>query len=25
VLIDGDRIREVREQPATPAEKLVHQ
>jgi dihydroorotase len=24
VLIDGDRIREVREQPATPAEKLVH-
>jgi len=25
VLIDGERIREVREQPATPAEKLVHQ
>jgi len=25
VLIDGDHIREVREQPATPAEKLVHQ
>jgi dihydroorotase len=25
VLIDGDQIREVREQPATPAEKLVHQ
>jgi len=25
VLIDGDRIREVREQPATPAESLVHQ
>src|SRR2546422_9881236 len=24
VLIDGDHIREVREQPATPAEKLVH-
>jgi dihydroorotase len=25
VLIDGDHVREVREQPATPAEKLVHQ
>src|SRR5256884_1766647 len=25
VLIDGDHIREVREQAATPAEKLVHQ
>src|SRR5881394_1994879 len=25
VLIDGDRIREVRENAATPAEKLVHQ
>ncbi|MGE5048401.1 MAG: amidohydrolase family protein, partial [Deltaproteobacteria bacterium] len=25
VLIDGERIREVREQAATPAEKLVHQ
>ncbi len=25
VLIDGDRIRQVREQAATPAEKLVHQ
>ncbi|HZX96153.1 MAG TPA: dihydroorotase [Myxococcales bacterium] len=25
VLIDGERIKEVREQPATPAEKLVHQ
>src|SRR4051812_26254067 len=25
VLIDGDKIREVREQGATPAEKLVHQ
>jgi dihydroorotase len=25
VLIDGDHFREVREQPATPAEKLVHQ
>ena len=25
VLIDGDRIAAVREQPATPAEKLVHQ
>jgi len=25
VLIDGDHIREVREHPATPAEKLVHQ
>ncbi|HMC35736.1 MAG TPA: amidohydrolase family protein, partial [Myxococcales bacterium] len=25
VLIDGDRIREVRELAATPAEKLVHQ
>ncbi|HZR09423.1 MAG TPA: dihydroorotase [Myxococcales bacterium] len=25
VLIDGDHIREVREQPAMPAEKLVHQ
>ena len=24
-MIDGDHIREVREQPATPAEKLVHQ
>ena len=25
VLLDGDHVREVREQPATPAEKLVHQ
>src|ERR1700694_749550 len=25
VLIDGERIAAVREQPATPAEKLVHQ
>lgn len=25
VLIDGDHVREVREQAATPAEKLVHQ
>ncbi|HYS11367.1 MAG TPA: dihydroorotase [Myxococcales bacterium] len=25
VLIDGDHVREVRDQPATPAEKLVHQ
>lgn len=25
VLIDGDHIREVRDHPATPAEKLVHQ
>ena len=25
VIIDGEKIREVREQPATPAEKLVHQ
>src|SRR5438046_9169838 len=25
VLIDGERIREVREQAASPAEKLVHQ
>jgi len=24
LLIDGERIKEVREQPATPAEKLVH-
>jgi dihydroorotase len=24
VLIDGEKIKEVREQPATPAEKLVH-
>jgi dihydroorotase len=24
VLIDGERIKDVREQPATPAEKLVH-
>src|SRR5260370_26605128 len=25
VLIDGERIAAIREQPATPAEKLVHQ
>src|SRR5258706_1668073 len=25
VLIDGEKIREIREQPASPAEKLVHQ
>ncbi len=25
VVIDGERVKEVREHPATPAEKLVHQ